>query len=250
MHASAIILPVDAQLVKRLLALNREFYARFAEEFSETRSSSRVNLTPIRPYLRDGVRVLEVGCGNGRLAERFDREGYRLDYVGVDITSKLVETARSRQTHLRNITADFREVDVTAPGWSVSLHASAPFDLGLAMAVLHHIPSFELRRALLRDIHARLRAGGVLLLSNWQFTENERLRRKIVPWQTLGIDEHELEPGDALLDWRRGGTGYRYVHLLTEGEVQSLAGESGYQVLEQFYGDANLNLYSALLRAG
>ncbi len=247
---AAIILIVEAQLVKLLVALNREFYSEFADEFSETRSSERVNLAPVMPYLHDGVKVLEIGCGNGRLVERIDREGFRLDYLGLDITPKLVEIARSRQTHLKNVAADFRVADVTAPGWSTFLQERAPFDLVLAMAVLHHLPGFELRRALLRDLHARLRPGGVLLMSNWQFSRNARLRRKIVPWQTLGVEENGLEPGDALLDWKRGRTGYRYLHLLTEREVESLAEQSNYQVVQQFYADADLNLFSVLKRSG
>jgi hypothetical protein len=83
-------------------------------------------------------------------------------------------------------------------------------------------------------------------MSNWQFAHNERLRNKIVPWQRLEIDAGELEEGDALLDWKRGGTGYRYVHLITEGEVQELAAQSGFQLVEQFRADAELNLWSVL----
>lgn len=237
---------MEAELVKLLLALNREFYAEFAEEFSETRSSRRVNVAAITPFLHDGANVLDIGCGNGRLAERIDREGYHLGYWGVDLTPRFIEMARSRQRHFKTVSADFRVADVTSTDWSITLQDRAPFDLVLAMAVLHHIPGFDLRRVLLSDLHRRLRPGGLLLMSNWQFTKNERLRRKIVSWQTLGVDEHGLEPGDALLDWKRGRTGYRYVHLLTEGEVDSLAQQSNYQVIKQYYGDAGLNLYSAL----
>jgi tRNA (uracil-5-)-methyltransferase TRM9 len=245
---AAIILTVDAQLVKRLIALNREFYARFADEFSETRSSERVNLMPIMPYLRNGIRVLDAGCGNGRLAERLDREGYALTYVGIDTTPELVEIATALKTTLRRISAEFQRVDITTPEWTVPLQAHTPFDVAFALASLHHIPGFELRRGILRDIRSLLRPEGVLLMSNWQFMQNERLRRKIVPWQTLHIDESELEPGDALLDWKRGGTGYRYVHQFTAAEVQSLADQSDFQVLEQFHVGAELNLFSVLKR--
>ncbi len=116
------------------------------------------------------------------------------------------------------------------------------------MAVLHHIPSFALRRAVLRDLHGLLRAEGICAMSNWQFMRNERLRRKIVPWSTLDIDERELEAGDALLDWKRGGTGYRYCHFFTEAEVSDLAAQSGFAVRAQFYADGELNLYSVLQR--
>lgn len=245
---AVIILTVDAQLVKRLLELNRAFYAEFARAFSETRAAERVDLAPLAPYLYAGARVLEVGCGNGRLVERLDREGYRLNYLGVDVTPALIEIAEARRARLRHSTAEFRGGDITAPAWVESMRARAPFDVALALAVLHHIPSFELRRAVLRDLHALLRPEGVLVLSNWQFTRNARLRKKIVSWQTLGIDERALEEGDALLDWKRGGTGLRYCHLLTAAEVQALAAQSGFQVCTQFYADAALNLFSVLVK--
>ncbi len=239
---------MNAQLVNRLIAVNRAFYTKFANAFSETRPAERMNLNPIVPYLSDGVKVFEVGCGNGRLAARLERERFQLNYLGIDWSAELIEMTNARQRHLRRVTAEFRVADVTVPGWRTALQARAPFDLAVALAVLHHVPSFDLRCAVLSDIHALLRPGGILLMSNWQFMHNERRRRKMVPWQTLGIDERELEPGDALLDWRRGGTGYRYCHWLTEAEAQSMAEQSGYQVLAQFYADADLNLFSVLKR--
>ena len=235
---------MDEQLVKRLLALNREFYANFAQDFSETRPAERANVEPIMPYLADGVKVLDVGCGNGRIAGRLDREGLRLEYVGIDVTSSLIEFARARR--YQNLNAEFRRLDITSPEWAKALRPCAPFDVALMLAVLHHLPGFELRRAVLRDLRTLLPPDGKLILSNWQFMQNERLRGKITPWQQLGIDEGGLEPGDKLLDWKRGGTGYRYLHLLTEAEVQALAEQSGFNVARQFYADADLNLWSVL----
>ena len=237
---------MDDQLVKRLLDLNREFYARFARDFSDTRAAERANVEPIMPYLTNGVKVLDVGCGNGRIAGRLDREAFQLTYVGIDVTSELIEIAGGRR--FDNLTAEFHRLDITTPGWTETLRPRAPFDLALILAVLHHLPGIELRCAVLRQLRTLLRPGGTLILSNWQFMHDERLRNKIVSWQQLGIDETGLETGDTLMDWKRGGTGYRYVHLLTEAEIQTLAGDSGFQVIRQFYADANLNLWSILRR--
>jgi 2-polyprenyl-3-methyl-5-hydroxy-6-metoxy-1,4-benzoquinol methylase len=237
---------VDAEIVKRLIALNREFYARFAREFSATRSSERLNLDPLKPFLSDGARMLDIGCGNGRLVARLEREGYHLRYLGVDVTPELIEMANVRKLHLARVSADFRVGDITARGWTNALAPNAPFDVVIALAVLHHVPGFELRAAVIRDVRAVLHPGGVFVMSNWRFMHNARLRRKIVPWQIVGMDTDALEEGDALLDWQRGGTGYRYCHQLTEAEVEALAASSGLQVVAQFHADADLNLYSIL----
>ncbi len=235
------------ELVKQLVSLNAEFYSQFAEPFSETRPSGSARLERILGYIPNDVRLLDIGCGNGRLAERLEREGRRLTYVGVDAIPALIQIATERRTRLRHVAADFRVAEITTPGWDRHLPAR-PFDVVVALALLHHIPSLELRRRVLMDIQALLRPGGQFVMTNWHFARNERLRKKVAEWKTVGIDESEVEPGDALLTWRRGGTGYRYCHLLTQSEVKELAASSGLTVVEQFYADADLNLYSVLTK--
>lgn len=237
---------MNSETVQRLLQINREFYTQFAHSFAQSRSAARVNLELIMPYVGDGVKVLDVGCGNGRLAKRLDDEHFGLHYVGVDASPQLIALARA--VTLKRVSATLCLADVTAPKWTTALREHAPFDLTLAFAVLHHIPSFDLRCRVLRDIHGLLRADGVLVMSNWQFTHSERLKNKVVSFRTLDIDERELEAGDALLDWKRDGAGVRYVHLLTRDEVQSLAAQSGFAVFEQFEADGDLNLFSVLQR--
>lgn len=246
---AVIIIPVNPELVKQLIALNQAFYSRFASEFSETRSSAQARLNRIVRYVSGGASVLEIGCGNGRLAERLDRDMRPLTYVGVDLAKEMIEIAAARRASLRSITAEFRVADVTAPGWNAALPGS-PFDVAIALAVLHHIPSFELRQQVLRDIHAVLKPGAVLVMTNWQFLKNDRMRKRMEVWETVGIEERELETGDALLRWKRGGTGYRYCHWLSKTEVEDLAAQSGFQVLRQFFADADLNLYSVLKSTG
>jgi len=192
--------------------------------------------------------VLDVGCGNGRLAERLDKEGRRVDYMGVDASPELIALAAARTSKLRHLAADFIVADITVANWSAALPLDA-FDRAVALAVLHHIPSFDLRVQVLRELGARLKPGGTFVMTNWHFERNERLRKKIVPWDAVGIDARTLEPGDALLTWQRGGIGYRYLHLITQAEIIRMAHESGFQVVKQFYADADLNLYSVLQRA-
>jgi hypothetical protein len=73
-----------------------------------------------------------------------------------------------------------------------------------------------------------------------------RLRARIRPWKTIDLSDDEVEPGDYLLDWRRGGYGLRYVHHFDEGELSILADEAGFEVRETFYSDgenSRLGLY-------
>ena len=60
------------------------------------------------------------------------------------------------------------------------------------------------------------------------------------------VSDEEVDPHDYLLDWRRGGTGYRYVHYFTSQELNALAGATGFKVSGLFTSDgesSNLGLY-------
>lgn len=235
---------MNPEIVQQLLEINRKFYSEFARAFSETRSSGQSRLDRIVAYIGGDGKALDVGCGNGRLADRLEREGRNLQYVGVDASPQLIAIASAQKSRWHHVAADFRVADITSRGWSASL--DAPFDIAVVLAVLHHVPSFDLRCNVLREIHALLKPHAQLVMTNWHFERNERLRKKIVSWELAGLDARDLEEGDALMTWERGGKGLRYCHLVTQGEVKNLAEQSGFQVLDQFYADADLNLYSVL----
>ena len=113
-------------------------------------------------------------------------------------------------------------------------------------AVLHHIPGVNLRRALLRQIHSLLEVGAELLISVWDFLASERMRKRILPWESVGLDSNAVDPGDYLIEWRRGGQGQRYVHHFQINELQDLARSTGFEVSQTFRADGeggNLGLY-------
>ncbi len=239
------------ELIERLSQINREFYATFAGAFSETRPESARDLDRILPYIAHGARVLDIGCGNGRVAERLASLQREVTFVGLDWSEQMVEIARtaSRQPSL------FIVADILQPDWRCSLpggtQAVEMFDSVLMLAVLHHIPGFSVRARILGQVRELLAERGCIVVSTWQFLENERMRRKIVPWSAIGIDERELEPGDVLLDWKRGGTGLRYCHWAGENEIRKLAAQAGLAVTETFQAggrEGNLSLYAVLSR--
>jgi len=241
---------MDPVIIERLLALNRAFYAAFARSFADSRSVADPALTAILPYIPSRARVLDVGCGNGRLALLLDRERPGATYIGIDAVPELVEGARTQTAAVQNIALQFHVVDIAQPHWSLFI-GSLSIDTVVCLAVLHHIPGFDLRARVLREMAGLLASGGRVILSTWQFLDSPRLRRKIVDWSEAGIASEALEPGDYLLDWQRGGRGLRYVHLVDETEVERLAAASRLRVCETFRAggrEGNLSLVAVLGR--
>jgi 2-polyprenyl-3-methyl-5-hydroxy-6-metoxy-1,4-benzoquinol methylase len=164
-------------------------------------------------------------------------------YLGTDFSQALLGEASRR--YQGRFPAQFLALDLIQPDWSGSL-PSKTFDLVFCFAVLHHIPGEEQRLAICQNIYNYLPKGGKLFLSNWQFLKSERLKTRILPWETVDLNQDQVDQGDYLLDWRRGGQGIRYVHHFTQEELTNLADESGFRILEFFHSDGkegNLSLY-------
>jgi len=75
---------------------------------------------------------------------------------------------------------------------------------------------------------------------------SDKLKARIQPWERIDLSAADVDPGDALLDWRSGGNGLRYVHHFSEQELSDLAAECGFRVVESFLSDGaggRLGLY-------
>lgn len=241
--------------VQRLLALNREFYATIAEPFDATRAGLPLGWQQLRTWLpiprtERPVRVLDVGCGNGRWARALENWGIESDYLGIDGNPKLLHLAADNTHSLTTVQTVFKEADFTTLGWSDGLGLQpASFDLVVCLAALHHVPGYDVRIQVVQTLASLLAPQGLLIFSHWQFLHSDRFVRKQITWQTIGLTSADVEPGDALLPWQQGSYAIRYVHQIDEGEMAALAHGAGLQVVTTFGADGkegNLNLYAVL----
>lgn len=234
---------MDTTVAQQLIDLNHQFYQKFSEDFSETRQRLQPGVMKILEGLTPNIRILDLGCGNGALAQELARRDFRCSYVGADFSADLLETA---QDHVPDsFPASFYQLDLTADTWHDQL-PRLQFDTIFAFATLHHIPSHPLRVDVLNKLRLRIKAGGRFYLSNWQFLNSPRLKKRIQPWGEIGLSEEDVDEGDYLMDWRRGGYGLRYVHHFSPEELRALADETGFEVRDDFYSDGkggNLGYY-------
>lgn len=110
-------------------------------------------------HLRDGIRVLDVGCGNGYStlchAARHDA-----DFVGMDFVAEMVESAKSMsgQFNLRGRT-EFCVGDVT----DLKLPDSQ-FDIVISQRCLLNVPTREAQWLAMREISRVLKPNGMYLM--------------------------------------------------------------------------------------
>jgi SAM-dependent methyltransferase len=222
---------MQAAVADRLLQVNREFYQAFARPFAETRRRLQPGAAELVRGLPPGASVLDLGCGSGEVPRALARRRHRGAYLGIDQCQDLLDQARRCELPQ----AAFVHADLAATGWPGQAHP--PYEYALAFAVLHHLPGEGRRREFALTVRDLLGPQGLFAFSVWQFQTSERLRRRIVPWETIGLDAAQVDPGDFLLDWRHGGRGLRYVHAFEEDELAALATEAGFRVVRSYLAD-------------
>lgn len=118
--------------------------------------------------LRKSDRVLELGCGVGRIG----RELAPLcgQWSGVDISDNMLKVARNRTVHLSNV--EFQLLS----GASLSMFPDNAFDKAYSVAVLIHLDKEDLF-LYLRELARVLRPGGLLYFDVWNLAHEVGWRR-------------------------------------------------------------------------
>ena len=203
-----------------------ETFDEIAHAFHATRTSPwpfvERWLAEQRGLFGHGHVVLDVGCGNGRHLRTASDLG--LACMGVDASPALVAIARS-----------VLPGDV---GLLVGDARSLPLGGGvagavLAVALLHHVPEEEGRRAVAAELHRVAAPGAHGLVSVWALDDPEvadRARARpapdrpdgdlLVPWRAPGgpaVDRYHRQMGLEELADLMDGAGFEVERTLREG---------------------------------
>jgi 2-polyprenyl-6-hydroxyphenyl methylase / 3-demethylubiquinone-9 3-methyltransferase len=87
------------------------------------------NLIPLK-----GLRVLDVGCGGGILADAMARQG--ADVLGIDLASKALKVAQLHALEAQTEGVQYREISAEA----LAAEQSGMFDVVTCMEMLEHVP--------------------------------------------------------------------------------------------------------------
>jgi SAM-dependent methyltransferase len=126
------------------------------------------------------ARILEFGCGYGRVAVVLHRRGYAVE--GVDPSAPMIELARERCSSLKP-PPSFRVI--TSPRLP---HQDETFDAALLVTVLTCIPTDEGQRAVIRELFRVLRPGGILCIGDLSLQDDPRnIERYVASRDKYGI---------------------------------------------------------------
>ncbi|TSD01924.1 MAG: hypothetical protein Athens071425_239 [Parcubacteria group bacterium Athens0714_25] len=229
---------MDQKTISKILQETEQGYDLISAKFSATRKNFWGSLEFIKEYAKNGNRVLDFGCGNGRLLELFG--GKNIEYFGADVSEKLLEEGRKKYAGVfPNIS--FSKLD--------PLQTSLPFksdyfNTVYSIAVFHHFPSKEYRLEMAKELHRVLQPGGYTIItvwnlwptfaSLWRGKQKKYYKNIFENWKNKISGKSDLDWNDCFVTFtdNQGKVFNRYHRAFTLRELKSLFSRVGFSVLE------------------
>lgn len=134
----------------------------------QQRAERRGKLLAEATEIRQGRKVLEVGCGTGMFTDMFANTGASI--IAVDISKPLLERARNRRAwpeHVHFLEKSFEDCEV-----------DGPFHAVIGSSILHHL---EVEHSL-RKIFSLLKPGGIVAFAEPNMLNPQIFLQKNIPW--------------------------------------------------------------------
>jgi len=199
--------------ITALLDSVRDFYNSHATSFTTTRNKFWRDGEYIAQFLPQQGKILDVGCGNGRLTTFLSSSAF---YTGVDNAENIIEIAQKQygNEHRTFVVGSMMSLPFT----------DNSFDCVVACASLHHIPGYRAQLQSLIEMRRVLQTNGILIFTVWNLRHPH--------YRTLYSftdDDFEKNDGDMEVPYKADRSiTYRFVHAFTEEELETLLIDAGF----------------------
>lgn len=218
---------MDKELAKKIIAQTAKTYNLIADNFSQTRCWTPPEIENlITTRIKSGDKILDVGCGNGRFCPTMINAG--ADYTGIDIAENLIKIAKK---------------NYPAGKFAIAAADSLPFpeqtfNAVVSIAVLHHLPSKNLRRRFLKEIRRVLKNNGEFIAVVWDLRpcyllkagKFKRFHYFLAEQFKIAGRASKLDFGDFYLPWQNKYQ--RYLHVFTLSELRNLSEAAGFKTID------------------
>lgn len=195
----------------------RKTYDIVAGEFSTSRAKFWDELVFLAERMKPDDRVLDIGCGNGRLFPLAKK--HAASYVGIDHSTGLIREATRLHPEGKFLVGDAAKLPFP----------DSMFDVCYSFAAIHHIPGRELRAQFVREAARVLHPGGILILTAWDLWNRKRFGDIVLSTLKSILGLTPLEAGDLMLTFGQNKAP-RYLHAFTKRELVTLLIENGFMV--------------------
>jgi 2-polyprenyl-3-methyl-5-hydroxy-6-metoxy-1,4-benzoquinol methylase len=198
-----------------LLSIVKNNYNEIADDFDKTREK---NFHPLvlqiikELNVRTGDKVLDLGCGNGRLVKNLSSDIF---YLGLDNSSKLIELAKKKYQKENII---FKQQNIL----EIEKFNFLDFKYVFCLAVFHHLPGKKKQLYFLQQIYDKIDTGSILILSVWRLRNSFKFFKIFfLSFLKQLFQGHVLDYGD-LLFYGFKKNSLRYYHAFSLREIKKI----------------------------
>jgi len=212
---------MDEKLVKKILSETESGYDKMSEKFSQTRKFFWRGMEFIKDYVQDGDNILDFGCGNGRLLELFPNRN--INYLGVDISEKLIDFAKSKYPN-----SNFSKLD---PSQSSLALEDNYFNAVYSIAVFHHFPSVVYRKKIAEELYRITKEDGQIVITIWNLWQKKYIKNILKNWFDKILGRSKVDFNDCYVTFKnnQGETFSRFHHAFTKKEIKKLFESVGFK---------------------
>jgi SAM-dependent methyltransferase len=181
----------------------------------------------VRQHFPPLGRVIDLGCGTGRLSVSLAQAGHRV--LAVDLSEAMLAMVNEK-ARVANVAIDCIKANIV----DLAALADASFDAAACLfQTLGMIAGDDARRRVLRHVHRLLRPGGrfVFHVHNRWFNAWTRHGRRLLVRDVCNSWLGRQRAGDYVMPSHQG-LGPMPMHLFTRGEVCTLMAETGFTIRE------------------
>lgn len=214
---------MEKEIAEKILQETEDGYDLMAGKFSETRKYFWRGLEFIADYAKEEDKLLDFGCGNGRLLELFFNK--KIDYLGVDISRKLINTAKEKYPNKANSFQKISNSDsLSLPGES--------FNTIFSIAVFHHFPSKKYREDVAKELYRITKKEGHIIITIWNLWQKKYIKNIFKNWLGKLKGDNDMDWNDCYVSFtdNEGKKFQRYHHAFTKRELCELFSDAGFNI--------------------
>ena len=206
--------------MNKLTQKMQQYFDIIAYDYANKRSKPDKKMLYVTPYLKKGMRILDLGCGHGRFFELMP-EG--VEYIGLDFSKKLLEIAGKKYSKGNFIYGDITDGKV--------YEKLGKFDAVFCLAVYHHLMDKKTQQKVTKLIFESLNKNGLFMVTVLNFYKKGN-------WLNHAV---KVNPKKYLVPWRLSDgkkvtkTVKRNFYAFEPKELKKLVEEQSFKVEKEFF---------------